>query len=371
MNKQQFNAKLKSASSEERASIYDAYAEELFNKGDFAEAAALYSEALKLAKQQNIKAYFSGQIGICHYNNGDDKKAFQYLLKSEQLFQPDHPEFMRDMYGYVTFHLGSLYEYHGKTAKSIEARKTCEQYLESQEKDTQWMLYSGLSRNYEALGKHNEAIKYSQKAIEVLSDNDPGLSYLYESMANNFMELKQYPEAIEHFSKVMKLDPQFERRDEVHARMAACYSQLSNYAMAVETYEKILALKQLTEKNKSLIWIYLKIAECHFRMSSFEKSLLVALETLYRNPRNVLEKAEARSFLTDNYYELGRYEEAIAEGEKTLELAKRFPNDDLFYVRMALSYYEIGDKKTFNKYRTQFRKLFRDDNWNKHLEKLA
>jgi tetratricopeptide (TPR) repeat protein len=371
VNKQQFNAKLKSATSEERISIYDAYAEELFAKGGFAEAALIYSEAYQLAKVPNIKAYFAGQIGICHYNNGDDKKAFQFLLKAAQLFQPDQPEFMPDMYGFVSFHLGSLYEYHGKISKSIEARKTCEQYLDSQEKDTQWMLLAGLSRNYEALGKHNEAIKYSQKAIAVLSDNDPGLSYLYESMANNYMELKQYPEAIEHFSKVMELDPQFERRDEMHARMAACYSQVSNFAMAIETYEKILRLKQLTEKNKDLIWIYLKIAECHFRMSSFEKSLLVALETLHRNPRNILEKAEARGYLTDNYYELGRYEEAIDEGEKTLKLAQRFPNDDLFYVRMSLSYHKIGDKKAFNKYRTLFRKLFRDDTWNKHLEKLA
>ena len=75
------------------------------------------------------------------------------------------------------------------------------------------MLYAGISRNYEALGKHEEAIRYSQKAIQVLSDNDPGLSYLYETMANNYMGLKQYLEAIKHFSRVLELDPKFERRE--------------------------------------------------------------------------------------------------------------------------------------------------------------
>jgi len=294
-----------------------------------------------------------------------------YLLKSVRLFEPDKPEFMPDMYGFVFFHLGSLYEYHGKIAKSLEARKACEEYLNSQEKDTRWMLYAGLSRNYEALGKHSEAIRYSQRAIQVLSDNDPGLSYLYESMANNYMGLKQFQEAIKHFAKVLELDPRFERRDEVHVKMAECYRQLANYTMALETYEKILELKQITAKKKELVWLYLKMAECEFRLESFEKSLLIALEILRRSPGNKLEKAEARSYLTDNYYELGRYKEAVEEGERTLMLAKRFPNDDLFYVRMALSYHKLGDKKSFAKYRSLFRKMFQDDNWNKYLEKLV
>jgi tetratricopeptide (TPR) repeat protein len=372
VNQQQFNSKMKSAGSEEeRISISDAYAEELYEKENYPAAIKVFSGALKLAQQPNVKAYFTGQIGICHFITGKDKEAFQYLSKSTQLFDPDKPEFMPDMYGFVYFHLGSLYEYHNKTAKSLEARKVCEEYLDSQEKDTRWMLYAGLSRNYEALGKHDEAIRYTQKAIQVLSDNDPGLSYLYESMASNYMGLNQYHEAIKHFSKVLELDPKFERRDEIHLKMAECYRQLANYQMAQETYEKILELKQLTDKKKDLIWLYLKMAECQFRIQSHEKSLLIALEILRKNPRNKLEKAEARSFLTSNYYELGRYKEAVEEGEQTLALAKRFPNDDLFYVRMALSYQKLGDKKSFSKYRTLFRKMFHEENWNKYMEKLA
>ncbi|HSW38518.1 MAG TPA: tetratricopeptide repeat protein [Acidobacteriota bacterium] len=372
MTKKQFNAKLKKSTSiEEKISIFDCYAEELFCKGKFTEAAEIYEQAYRTAKQQNVKAYFAGQTGICHYNNGDDGKALTSLNKSLRLFEPGKPEFMPDMYGFVAFHLGSLYEYHGKTAKSLEARKKCEAYFESQEKETQWMLYAGLSRNYEVMGRHTAAIMYSQKAIQVLSDNDPGLSYLYESMANNYLGLQQYQEAINHFSKVLELDRNFERRDEIHAKMAECYHQLANYAMAIETYAKILNLKELTETKQSLIGIYLKIAECHFRMESFEKSLLFALETLHRNPRNTLEKAEARSYLTNNYYELGRYKEAVEEGVQTIALSKRFPNDDLFYVRLALSYHKLGNRRSFLTYRSLFKKLFPDDNWNRHLDKLA
>ena len=91
---------------------------------------------------------------------------------------------------------------------------------------------------------------------------------------------------------------------------------------------------------------------------------------LRRNPRKKEEKVEARSYLTNNYYELGRYKEAVEEGEETLKIARRFLNDDLFYVRMALSYYNLGDKKNFRKYRALYRRMFKDDNWNKYMDKL-
>lgn len=350
--------------------LYDTYGEELFEKEKYPEAIRIYSLALTIKNRPNLKAYFAGRIGICHFNAGNDQEAFKFLRQSARLFRPDKPEFMEDMYGFVHFHLGSLYEYHGKITESLKARKICEQYIEKQEKDTQWMLYAGISRNYEALGKHDESIRYSQKAIQVISDNDPGLSYLYESMANNYMGLNQYHEAIKHFSKVLELDPNFERRDEIQLKMGGCYHLLANYKMALETYEKIFELNQITGEKKDQNWLYLKIAECYFRLESFEKSLLVTLEMLRRNPKKKEEKVEARSYLTSNYYELGRYKDAVEEGEKTLKLATRFNNDDFFYARMALSYYKLGDKKAFRKYRALFRKMFKGDNWNKYLDKL-
>ncbi len=78
-----------------------------------------------------------------------------------------------------------------------------------------------------------------------------------------------------------------------------------------------------------------------------------------------------RSYLTNNYYELGRYREAVLEGEKTLTLSPRFPNDSIFYFRMALGYHRIGDKKSFTNYRALCRKLFKNDEWNKYLDKLG
>ncbi len=371
MELKELENKLKSAGSrEEQISLLDTQAEKQFDRGRFTEAGKYFKQAYDLARQPNVRAYFAGKLGICYYNAGSDKEALACLLKSGRLFDAQKPEFMPDMCGLVHFYLGSLYEYHGKVAKSLEARQVCEKYVDSQERDTQWLLYAGISRSYEALGQHDEAIKYSQKAIQVLSDNDPGLAYLYESMGNSYMGLKQYHEAIKHFSQVLTLDPSFERSDDVYLKVASCYQQLTNDQMALETYEKILELKQLTGRRENLIWLYMKIAQCQFRLERYEKSLLVTLEALRRQPRNSLEKAEVRSYLTNNYYELGRYKEAAAEGEKTIKIAKKFPGDNLFYFRLALSYFKLGDKRNFAKYRALCHKRFSEDSWIAYLDKL-
>jgi tetratricopeptide (TPR) repeat protein len=167
------------------------------------------------------------------------------------------------------------------------------------------------------------------------------------------------------------MDPNFERSDEVHLKVANCYQQLTNDQMALETYEKILELKHLTGRRENLIWLYIKIAQCQFRLERYEKSLLVTLEALRRQPRNTLEKAEVRSYLTNNYYELGRYQEAVAEAEKTVKIAKKFPGDNLFYFRLALSYFKLGNKRSFAKYRTLCHKRFSEDSWIAYLDKLT
>lgn len=371
MDLKELKARLAGArSKEEKVELYNAHAEDLFEKGKYSEASRYFAQALKLAKAQNTRAYLAGQVGICRYNSGNDKEALAYLVKSSRLFDATRPEFMPDMCGYVHFHLGSLYEYQGKHLKSLEARRICERYADSQEKDTRWMLYAGISRNCEALGRHNDAIACSQKAIQVLSDNDPSLAYLYESMGNNHMSLGQYQEAINYYSKVIDMDPNFERRDEVQLKVADAYHQLTNHRMALETYGKLLELKQLTGKRENLAWLYTVLAHCHFSLDQFEKSLLMTLEALRRQPKDKVERAEVRSYLTSNYYEMGRYREAIEEGEKTLKLARRFGEDSHFYFRLALSYFKTGDINAFTKYRTLCRRLFPEDSWNKYLEKL-
>lgn len=150
MDEKELDEKLaRCGSKEEKVILLDQCGEDLFQKGKYADAIKYFSRALRLVEQPNARAYFAGQAGICYYNAKNDQRALSLLLKAAGLFDPDQPEFMPDMYGFVHFHLGSLFEYQGRHAKSLEARRICEQYIDSQEQDTRWMLYAGISRNYE------------------------------------------------------------------------------------------------------------------------------------------------------------------------------------------------------------------------------
>lgn len=76
------------ASTDEKIAALDAHAEELLDKEKYAAASRQYEEALRLEKKPNARAYFTGQIGICQYNLGNDRDALKHLLKSAQ---PPHP----------------------------------------------------------------------------------------------------------------------------------------------------------------------------------------------------------------------------------------------------------------------------------------
>ena len=68
MDLKEFNTRLANCDSkEEKITLLDEYAGELFEKGEFDQAGKCYAEALSLEKQPNVRAYFAGQVGICYY----------------------------------------------------------------------------------------------------------------------------------------------------------------------------------------------------------------------------------------------------------------------------------------------------------------
>jgi len=61
VNKKQFEARLKNAATaEERLALMDAYGGDLFDRERYADANGIYSQALRLARQPNVKATSPG-----------------------------------------------------------------------------------------------------------------------------------------------------------------------------------------------------------------------------------------------------------------------------------------------------------------------
>ncbi len=77
MTAREFNERLAQANSrEDKISLLDSRAEELFDKQRYREASKHYLAALKLERRQNVRAYFSGQLaGIMKFSAGPMKPS--------------------------------------------------------------------------------------------------------------------------------------------------------------------------------------------------------------------------------------------------------------------------------------------------------
>ncbi|MCZ6767664.1 MAG: hypothetical protein O7D93_00295, partial [Acidobacteria bacterium] len=80
--------------------------------------------------------------------------------------------------------------------------------------------------------------------------------------------------------------------------------------------------------------------------------------------------AEVHSYLTNNYYALGRYREAVEAGEKTLKISDKFHKMELMLPNLALSCYHLGQEDKFHFYRDWCNRDFPDLRWTRELNKL-
>lgn len=356
---------------EEKVSVYYELASRLYDQDRHKDAIPVYEQALELESSPNGKAYFLAQIGICHYFLGNDQQASSYLQQARRSFRPKLVDFSEEMCGQVHFYLGAIQSFQGKPRQALKEQLTALTFIEKLDREYRWLLHNAISRSYEELGLTERAIEHNQKALQVISGDDPNMTYLYESMGNNHYELGQFEEAIKAYEKILELDPRFERRDEIYGRIGQCYQNQTNYRSALAAYTTMLEVKQLTGNKQSLAGLHCEIANCHFHIGEFTKALEQAKEALRMRSLDAEEKAHLRSLVAISLYELGSSEHAVEEGLKALTYSKRFQGMDQLLFRMAMAYHKLGNQREFIRFRSWCGRSFPENPWNKLLAKLA
>lgn len=350
--------------------LLDEIACHYYEQDDYVKALKYYGQAEAVAPEGNTRAYYAGQKGICYYLRHQDQQAREALVAAREMFRPEEPDFMPEMCGLVYFFLGSLYEYNGDNKSSLNARLEALKYFKQLHREAQWMLLAGISRNHEEEGDNRKAIEYSSRAISLISNEDPEVVYIYQSLGTNHYELGEYEKALQYFSRILEIAPDFEGKDDIYFNIGLCYHRLLDHRMAVDSYLKILELKELTEKDESLCWLYIEIARCYYQLKEYKKSLLFVEKALKETIEDKNELAEIRSYLTNNLHGLGKFEEAVREGEKTLKVSSSFRNIEMMLSNLALSYYQLNKKDKFKFYRDWCNRAFPDFSWTKQLNKL-
>jgi tetratricopeptide (TPR) repeat protein len=355
---------------QDKLEVLDEIAAHYYEDDNFQTAILYYQQARELTPSGNSRAYFQGLEGICHFLLNQDEEAYRALSGAQEMLDPDEEEFDPEIFGLVHYFLGSLYEHGEKNEASLASRLEAFEYLTHLHLEAQWMLLAGLSRNYEIQGDFHKAVKFNTDAISLISQDDPEIVYIFESLGCSHYELGEFDKALEYFSRVLEVDQGFERQEEIYFNIGLCNQRLLNFRMALDSYLKLMELKELESSTDPLVWLYIEIAHCYYSLKEHEKSIEIVEKGLKESIEDKAEEAEIHSYLANNYHDMGRYEEAVEAGERTLKISDQFHHIEIMLPHLALSYHQLGNTEKFEHYRDWCNRDFPELSWTKQLNKL-
>ena len=355
---------------QDKLEVLDEIAAHYYEEDDYQRAITYYQQAEGIAPAGNLRAYYQGLEGICHFLMNQDKEAYQALSGAKEMLDSTEADFDPEIFGLVHYFLGSLYEYGDQNDASLEARLEAFEYIDHLHPEAQWMLLAGMSRNYELQGDFRKAVKFNTEAISLISQDDPEMVYIFESLGYSHHELGEYDKALEYFSRVLELDQGSERQEEIYFNIGLCNRKLLDFRMALDSYLKLMELRELQSSPEPLAWLHIEIAHCYYSLKEHDKSVEMVEKALKKSIEDKTEKAEIHSYLANNYHGMGRFEEAVEAGEQTLKISDEFHHMEILLPNLALSYHQLGNTEKFEHYRDWCNRDFPDLGWTKQLNKL-
>lgn len=100
--------------------------------------------------------------------------------------------------------IGSIYSYEGNYTKAIEfynhALKVSEQLTQNQRQSSVTILENNIGYAYMKLGDYSNALDNFNNALKLNENNEDKFNklYLFDNIANTYLELKNYKEALEY-----------------------------------------------------------------------------------------------------------------------------------------------------------------------------
>ncbi len=184
------------------------------------------------------------------------------------------------------------------------------------------VLVYNIAQVYAAMGAYDEAIEHYTKVIAL----DPDFSEYHNERGNLLLRVGRLEEAREDYLKAIHVSPPY---CEVHTNLGQCYRRMGEFAEAVKCYERALDL----EPNQTLALVGL--GKAHEELGEREQAIAYYTKALAREPLQ-WEVLASRGVL---HYETGDYSAALADFDKAIELA---PNEDGLQKNRAVVLSELS-----------------------------
>jgi TolB-like protein/DNA-binding winged helix-turn-helix (wHTH) protein/Flp pilus assembly protein TadD len=211
------------------------------------------------------------------------------------------------------------------------------------------LAYSGLADSYELLGFYGvlppkEAYPRAKAAATKALEIDPSLAEAHVSMADTKFSLDwDWPGAEAEFKKAIELNPKYD----------TAYRKYSNYLAGMGRKEESIAVaKKAIEVDPLSITLSTHLAWMYYLARQYDLAVDQYEKTLEMSPNY----ARARRDLSLTLVERGRYEDAIGEARKGIELSQGSP---LMLGALGYAYAKAGKKDEARKILRELRELSR------------
>jgi serine/threonine protein kinase/Flp pilus assembly protein TadD len=182
------------------------------------------------------------------------------------------------------------------------------------------MAWAALGAAYDLKGSFLSILELSYKAIELERKAialDPKLSKAYQWLGGAYTSIGHYDEAIEAIKQAVKLDP---TNAGAHSSLARAY-----WVGKGMVDEGITELEHAVAINPDAGWAYLQLSLLHTIRRNYERAeslsrRAIKLQEEFTSEREGLQIIGAHTRLGYVYYCQGRYDDAIAEYNRELEI---------------------------------------------------
>lgn len=254
-----------------------------------------------------------------YYKAAEDEKALP-LLKPYADSHPDNAD--------AWFYTGVCYYYTGKYENSME----CLKHVVRLDKND-YVSYNYIALNLIKLKKYEEAIKYCDKSLELISSG-PNSASAYNNKGLCFYETKRYYDAIEYYKKALQCKPTSAL---FLNNMGLAYQALKEYENALSYYDKAI---KVNPKDPEA---YYNVGLLYYDDKQDDVAAKYFASAIKLDPYF----SSAYYYMGNIYYYKKDYKTAREFYEKTIDID---PYYDLAYTGAGMCLMQAGDNRTAIKY---------------------